>query len=458
LLGANRRAFEQLGLSGAALRMNSIASVFGTTVAAVIDHFRTPMAMPMPLVLGNGQTVHVRARFNWPTWYSLGGLGSDAAPAQRAVPPRKPQAVPEGVGAGANGNALPPLPMQRLRLDQLQTGDPQIEAVIGKIRRVLNRDIPVLILGETGTGKELLARAMHEDSDRAQHPFVCINCATLPKTLIDAELFGAPAGASDGARRKCGPGKVLQANGGTLFLDEIGDMPLQLQVRLLRLLQERRVSPPGSAESIDVDVAVVSATRCNLHEMIERLALREDLYYRLSGLAVRLPALRDRTDLMTLVQKILRAECHGRPPGLDADVLRLFQHYPWPGNIRQLSNVLRTAAVMAADDGIITRAHLSDDLLEDAMRAAGPSSMRPDAGHPTAPDGAPSTGSAGAAASPGIDAATASGTPPGTLHDVAMQSIVAAVKQAGGNITVAAKRLGISRNMIYRALRKPTGA
>jgi transcriptional regulator with PAS, ATPase and Fis domain len=326
-----------------------------------------------------------------------------------------------------------------------------MEAVLGKIRRVLNRDIPVLILGETGTGKELLARAMHEDSERAQRAFVRVNCALLTEPLIEAELFGAPAGVSSGARRISGPGKIVQANGGTLFLDEIGDMPLQLQLWLLRLLQERRVTLPGCADSIDVDVAIVSATHANPREMIERHVLREDLYYRLSGLAVRLPALRDRSDLMTLVQKILRAECRGRTPGLDADVVRLFQRYHWPGNVRQLSNVLRSAAVMAADDGIITRAHLSDDLIEDAMRAVAPAPVQPAGDGLVAPPDATSV-AAGAIAQPG--AAATVGKPPGTLYDMALQAIVAAVQQAGGNVSVAAKRLGVSRNKIYRALRQ----
>jgi transcriptional regulator of acetoin/glycerol metabolism len=453
LLGANHRAFEQLRMSGPALRMNSIASVFGTTVAAVIDHFRSPGAMPMMLVLGNGEAVHVRAHFSWPSWYALGGFAGDASmfESPSAGPHSELSPVSEVARAAKQENALPARQAPRPRLDHLQTGDAHMEAVMGKIRRVLNRDIPVLILGETGTGKELLARAMHEDSERAQRAFVRVNCALLTEPLIEAELFGAPAGVSAGARRISGPGKIVQANGGTLFLDEIGDMPLQLQLWLLRLLQERRVTLPGCADSIDVDVAIVSATHANPREMIERHVLREDLYYRLSGLAVRLPALRDRSDLMTLVQKILRAECRGRTPGLDADVVRLFQRYHWPGNVRQLSNVLRSAAVMAADDGIITRAHLSDDLIEDAMRGEAPAPVQPAGDGLVAPPDATSV-PAGAIAQPG--AAATVGKPPGTLYDMALQAIVAAVQQAGGNVSVAAKRLGVSRNKIYRALRQ----
>jgi transcriptional regulator with PAS, ATPase and Fis domain len=295
----------------------------------------------------------------------------------------------------------------------------------------------VLVLGETGTGKELLARAIHQDSDRARQPFVAVNCASIPEPLIESELFGYEEGAFTGARRKGSVGKILQANGGTLFLDEIGDMPLALQARLLRVLQERQVSPLGSAKPVAVDVAVIAATHRNLREQIERQAFREDLYYRLNGLVVRLPALRERGDLVTIVQKILRAECSGRVPEISEDVLDLFKGYHWPGNIRQLASVLRTAAVMAGGDGPITRSHLSDDFIEDADRAP--------ASPPTA---------VAAHLSP-ADAQAEEG--PATLEALELQTIRRAVEEAGGNISVASKRLGISRNTIYRKLRWKQG-
>ena len=204
-------------------------------------------------------------------------------------------------------------------LHYLRTGDPQIEAVVQKVQRVLNRDIPLLILGETGTGKELLARAVHQDSNRAKQPFVAVNCASIPESLIEAELFGYEDGAFTGARRKGACGRIVQANGGTLFLDEIGDMPLALQARLLRVLQERCVTPLGSQKSISVDIAVIGATHRNLREMIEAGTFREDLYYRLNGLVVRLPALRERRDLDIVAQRILLAEC---PQGTPHDRAR----------------------------------------------------------------------------------------------------------------------------------------
>ena len=197
-------------------------------------------------------------------------------------------------------------------LRQLQTGDAQMDTLVGKIRRVLNRDIPILILGETGTGKELLARAIHQDSERSRQPFVAVNCASIPDTLIEAELFGYEEGAFTGARRKGSVGKIVQASGGTLFLDEIGDMPVSLQAHLLRVLQERHVTPLGSTKSVAVDVAIICATHRNLRDMIAAQQFREDLYYRLNGLAVRLPALRERTDLMALVQRILDRQSPAR--------------------------------------------------------------------------------------------------------------------------------------------------
>ncbi|MBN8486737.1 MAG: sigma-54-dependent Fis family transcriptional regulator, partial [Burkholderiales bacterium] len=361
IVGANRGALEQLGLSGAALRMHSLGSLFGTSVGTLVDRFRSPLALPMQVETSDGRPFHIYARFNWPVWTSVTEAAqSGASPtvsdeAARPTPSESPAAPQPSVPATGTG------------LKQLLTGDAQVDTVVGKIRRVLNRDIPILILGETGTGKELLARAIHQDSERARQPFVAVNCASIPDTLIEAELFGYEEGAFTGARRKGSVGKIVQANGGTLFLDEIGDMPIGLQAHLLRVLQERQVTPLGSTKSVTVDVAIICATHRNLREMIAAQQFREDLYYRLNGLAVRLPALRERTDLLALVQRILDQQSPQRRLSLAPDVLRLFQACDWPGNVRQLFNVLRTAAVMAAGDSIITRDHLSDDFIDDAQ-------------------------------------------------------------------------------------------
>jgi sigma-54 dependent transcriptional regulator, acetoin dehydrogenase operon transcriptional activator AcoR len=338
-------------------------------------------------------------------------------------------------------------------LHYLKTGDPQVEAMVQKVQRVLNRDIPLLILGETGTGKELLARAVHHDSSRARQAFVAVNCASIPETLIEAELFGYEDGAFTGARRKGACGRILQANGGTLFLDEIGDMPLALQARLLRVLQERCVTPLGSEKSLAVDIAVIGATHRNLREMIAAGLFREDLYYRLNGLVVRLPALRERCDLGLVAQRILLAECPDAAPAISPSVMALFDRYAWPGNIRQLANVLRTAAVMAAGEAQITEEHLSDDFLEDVQRGRSPfvaAEERPPAAvqQRSVPAAAPvvTRPEPVAAAAPEVAADR-------TLGEASIEMIRAALDAADGNISVAAKRLRISRNTIYRKLR-----
>jgi transcriptional regulator with PAS, ATPase and Fis domain len=194
-------------------------------------------------------------------------------------------------------------------LQYLDTGDPQVSMVVQKLCKVSGRDIPVMIQGETGTGKDLLAKAIHADSARAGQAFVSVNCASIPDSLIESELFGYEEGAFTGARKKGAPGRILQAHGGTLFLDEIGDMPKHLQARLLRVLQERKVSPLGAGKEVDVDVVVISATHKNLKDMIARGEFREDLYYRLNGLVVKLPSLRERIDFEVVTQKILLSLC-----------------------------------------------------------------------------------------------------------------------------------------------------
>jgi transcriptional regulator of acetoin/glycerol metabolism len=462
ILGANRSALDQLDLSSAALRMHSLTSLFETTLAAVVDHFRAPLPVPMRLRGPHGRQFHASARFSGPVRGFFGGFEPEATAGDASPPPAPPLPRVPGTLARepAAGAANAPAPKSS-GLRWLCTGEPQVETVVRKVERILNKDIPLLILGETGTGKELLARAVHHDSERARQPFVAVNCASIPETLIEAELFGYEDGAFTGARRKGASGRIVQANGGTLFLDEIGDMPLALQARLLRVLQERSVTPLGSHKAIAVDIAVVSATHRNLREMIAAGTFREDLYYRLNGLVVRLPALRDRADLPAIARRILQAECPQGAPAIGSAVMALFRRYPWPGNVRQLASVLRTAAVMAAGDGHITEDHLSDDFLEDARRgAAAPAGAGSGVGVAAAAPGVTpaGTGTEAPAGVPGViplavpvPASSAAATR--TLGEAEIDMIRAAVDAAGGNISEASKRLGISRNTIYRKLR-----
>lgn len=440
ILGANRSALDQLDMSSAALRMHSLASLFGTTPSAVLDHLRAPLPVPMCLSLANGRRFHASGRIKGPARAIMAGLDVDVD-VDDAVPVR---------AAGGSGASQGAAAARLSGLHYLKTGDPQIEALVGKVQRVLNRDIPLLILGETGTGKELLARAVHQDSNRARQPFVAVNCASIPESLIEAELFGYEDGAFTGARRKGATGRIVQAHGGTLFLDEIGDMPLALQARLLRVLQERCVTPLGSLKSIAVDIAVVGATHRNLRAMIDAGAFREDLYYRLNGLVVRLPALRERSDLAAVARRILLAECPHDTPEISPAVMALFRRYAWPGNIRQLANVLRTAAVMATGERQITEQHLSDDFLDDAQLGLPPPDLAASAvpPAPAMPDDVPAVDADERVAEPGIDAPAAR-----TLHEAEIDMIRSAVAAANGNISDASKRLGISRNTIYRKLR-----
>ncbi len=465
-LSANRSAQFQFGLPFTALKAHTFSSLFGIPVSALIDLFSGAMANPKQLVMHNGVSVWCRARIKAAHPWSASATGApaqaDAPAAPRASADTSRPATPS---AGEPTTAQPaPVASGNARkgqfssLQYLNTGDPQLASVIHKLRMVSGRDIPVMVLGETGTGKDLLAQAIHGDSPRHAQPFVSVNCASIPETLIESELFGYEEGAFTGARKKGAIGKIQQAHGGTLFLDEIGDMPKHLQARLLRVLQERKVSPLGAGKEIDVDVAVVCATHKNLKDMIARGDFREDLYYRLNGLVVRLPALRERTDFELVVRKILGALCeNGREIGIAADVMTLFQRYPWPGNFRQLHNLLRTAVVMVGCEGVICRDHLPDDFLEELA-------LIDTAAH--APAASPAvSGAAAVAETPVSAAAQAPGPTQGaeavadirsagaeghSLQDVALQAMAQMLRLHKGNVSAAAKALGVSRNTIYR--------
>lgn len=211
--------------------------------------------------------------------------------------------------------------------------------------RGLRHELPILLLGETGSGKEWVARALHLGSDRADKPFIAVNCAAIPEGLIESELFGYRDGAFTGARRGGMTGRLQQAHGGTLFLDEVGDMPLALQARLLRVLQERKVAPLGAGIEQDLDIKLICATHRPVKALVAEGSFREDLYYRINGMAVHLPALRERKDLRELCCALLRRLGDGNVV-LSEELLQLFERYRWPGNIRQLDMVLRTLLAM----------------------------------------------------------------------------------------------------------------
>jgi len=405
-LSANRCGLFQLGVPLAALKAHTFSSLFGLPVSSLFDHYRTAAPGLLSMCLHSGVRVYARAELRLTNQVFQNAADVNA------------HSTDDGGRKRRTSDVHTPRRLSSLRY--LNTGDAQVAAVIEKVSKVIDRDIPIMIMGETGTGKELLAQAIHNDSPRAEHPFVAVNCASIPETLIESELFGYEDGAFTGARRKGAVGKILQANGGTLFLDEIGDMPLNMQARLLRVLQERMVTPLGSTKSIPVNVAVICATNRKLRDLIAKNAFREDLYYRLNGLVVKLPPLRERTDLDTVVQKMLSVESNGAQFTVSSDIMQLFRQHGWPGNFRQLTNLLRTAIVMAGDDCEIRREHMPDDFLEDVA---------------TAPA-----------------AETAAAEPRGRLADVEVSIIRKSLEAHGGNVSAAARALGVSRNTIYRKL------
>jgi transcriptional regulator with PAS, ATPase and Fis domain len=330
-------------------------------------------------------------------------------------------------------------------------------------RRVATTDSSVLLLGETGTGKELLAHAIHAASRRAARPFVGVNIAAVPDTLLEAEFFGVAPGAYTGAERKGREGKFKLAHGGTLFLDEIGDMPLALQSKLLRALQEQEIEPLGSNRVERVDVRIVAATSRDLAAMVEAGQFRADLYYRLNVLPIRLPALRERiADLEALVDMLAEdiARRSGLPhKGLTPEALDLLARQPWPGNIRELRNVLEQATLMT-DDAQLGPRHFAA-----ALRLA-PGFAPAASAAPVSASWAPSAASLAPAAQPpaagmppgeAVVAATATAEPPPRplpeqVAEVERAAIAAALRATAGNRMAAARLLKISRAAFYDKL------
>ncbi|OWG39330.1 transcriptional regulator [Stutzerimonas stutzeri] len=249
-------------------------------------------------------------------------------------------------------------------LDALADDDPVMRKMLARARRLCSEPLNVLLNGETGTGKERLAKALHESGSRRSKPFVAINCGAMPESLIESELFGYAPGTFTGARSKGMRGLIQQADGGTLFLDEIGDMPLHLQTRLLRVLAEQEVTPLGAERPVKVDIRVIAASHRDLRQMVESGAFREDLFYRLNGASLKLPPLRERADKAFLIDRVFAELAEGRPgnPHLRGDAISALLAYPWPGNIRELRNVLQYALATCEGDEITVQ-DLPDECL-----------------------------------------------------------------------------------------------
>src|ERR1700674_13316 len=333
---ANRSALFQLGFhSHEEIEDKSIAEVFNLTLGDLIDQSAKRWSNPLP--------IHEARHGN--RYFAI---------------TQRPENMVQVVNPGAVSRVKMRQESARshplIQLQDLDHGDGKMAENIHRAKRIIGNDIPVLIYGETGTGKELFARAVHNSSSGRHKPFVAVNCASLPEALIESELFGYKSGAFTGASREGRRGKILQANGGTLFLDEIGDMSLPLQARLLRVLEEREVSPLGAETSVKVDFRLISATHRDLLELIAKGEFREDLYYRLQGIKVSLPPLRSRTDKRNLIRHILASEsAAGQPIDIDEEAMRLLENYAWPGNVRQLRNALRAALALRDGERIMAR-------------------------------------------------------------------------------------------------------
>lgn len=302
-------------------------------------------------------------------------------------------------------------------------------------RRAALSSSPVLLLGETGTGKELLAHAMHAASKRAQGPFVGVNIAAVPDTLLEAEFFGFAPGAFTGADKKGRDGKFQLAHGGTLFLDEIGDMPLATQAKLLRALQEGEIEPLGSNKLIPIDVRVIAATSRDLTKLVREGSFREDLFYRLNVLPIRVPALRERKGDIAALLEVLSEEValrSGMPmPEMTPQALSLLQAQPWRGNIRELRNVLEQAA-MRSDGQVVGVAEVEEVLRESGVQ-------------PMAVEALPTFSST-------VDTDLLRPLAE-QVSALELRAIQAAMGVHGGNKAVVAKRLGISRATLYDRLK-----
>ena len=415
VLAANRSALFQLGLQSVEeIRSRRIEDLFQSSLEDMLQRSTSSSFHPVVTYRANA-ALRFFAVARRPASDSAGPMR--IAPLQAAA---RTTARPAGAGMAGAASTFK---------------DARLVAHLETARCVIARETPVLLCGETGSGKEVFARAVHQASPHAAGAFVAVNCASIPETLIESELFGYRAGAFTGAQRTGRRGKILQADGGTLFLDEIADMPLELQARLLRVLDERQVTPLGTEETHPVDFQLISASHQHLPTLVREGRFREDLYYRLAGIELQLPPLRDRTDKRELINAMLAAEA-GPQGGLSADAERVLLQHPWPGNIRQLRHVLRSAAALA-DGKPIAREHLS------ALTGGLASGTTPLAA-PFAPTGA-------AEATPDAAPVAVKLNP---IQANERQVLVQMLEQHRWNVSNVAKALDVSRNTLYRKLHK----
>ena len=404
LVAANRAALPLLGIDRQQFPFLHFSTLFDFAFERVVDHFSVTGRSPLLLHLRCGVRVYVGSAGTASTGTGPNGAAATSTAARTRSTPRRRA--------------------DRCLVD-VTFGDSALHDLLQRARLAFAAGLAIVLEGETGSGKEVLAKALHQESPRKDGPFVAINCASIPENLIESELFGYGEGAFTGARRGGASGRVQLAHSGTLFLDEIGDMPLSQQARLLRVLQEREVTPLGGGKAVPVDIAVICATHANLKAEVEQGRFRGDLYYRLNGLRVELPPLRRRGNLREIVMQIVADKSSDRPSvTVSDDVLDVFLNHPWPGNMRQLCNVVSTALALLGDDREIELRHLADDFLKEMLE------------HPA---GERNDGAA---------------LPIGTLNSMEARAVQSALERHRGNISAAASALGISRATLYRKIKQ----
>ncbi len=403
VLGANRRFLAQCAVPAAALCGQPLEQLLGVGLDALCArHARDPQA-------ATALQLHVPQP----------PAHRDAYAVLRA--PRRTRAAARQRDAAAPA----PAPDLAQELAELAGADRATQASARRAQRLLGKGVHMLLQGESGTGKEAFARALHACSARADGPFVAVNCAAIPESLIESELFGYGPHAFTGASRHGVRGRIAQADGGTLFLDEIGDMPLPLQTRLLRVLGEHEVQSLGAQRPAALDAQVICASHRDLEQLVEEGSFRLDLLYRINGVTLTLPPLRARDDLGALIERVLAAEADALgmpPPPLQAPARQLLRAHGWPGNFRELRNVLRMLVVLG--DG----AAIDSDLVQAAIRP------RPAA-----------TNVAASGFAPDFDTAPACAQ---------AQALRRALQQCQGNVSEAARRLGIGRATMYRRMQR----
>ncbi|HGS4905701.1 TPA: sigma-54-dependent Fis family transcriptional regulator [Vibrio parahaemolyticus] len=303
--------------------------------------------------------------------------------------------------------------------NDLHYGDSTVEHCWQQANRVIDKDISLLILGETGVGKNEFVKALHNNSQRKTGPLVSVNCGALPKDLVESELFGYVAGAFTGANSKGYQGKIRQAHKGILFLDEIADLPLEAQSRLLHVLQDKTVLPVGSNQSVQVDTQIIAATHKDLDSLVSEGLFRQDLYYRLNGLIIELPRFEERDDKQQLIANIHRRHAESEQQ-LCPHLLSLLLSYSWPGNLRELDSLIKVSALMAQGEETLELAHVPTHLSKKLSQAQG---------------------------------VTTAAEPTLKLRATVEDKLLKTYQANQGNISKTSRMLGVSRNTIYRKLK-----